>query len=510
MSLKHLSQDIPAGLVVFLVALPLCLGIALASGAPLFSGLIAGIVGGIVVGAISNSRIGVSGPAAGLTVIVLTAIETHGYPAFLAAVVIAGVMQILFGIMRGGIIGYYFPSAVIKGMLAAIGLILILKQIPHAVGYDKDPEGDMEFLQADQQNTFSELLVSWENYALGAAIISVLSLLILIVWDKKIKGKYSIAKLLPGALIVVVMGAGLNHLFSIFIPALSLSSEHLVNVPSLLGNNAGDLFILPDFSAIGTPALWLTAFTLAVVASLETLLCVEATDKLDPEKHNTSMNRELLAQGVGNMFSGAIGGLPVTQVIVRSTANLDAGARTKASAIFHGILLVLSIVLIPFLLNKIPLAALAAVLLMVGYKLADVALFKRMYKLGYTQWVPFIVTVLAILFTDLLIGIVIGLGVALYFILRKNMQTDHITIREKAGDDHVFRIVLSEEISFLNKVSLKKALQQMETGCTVIIDGSKTNHIPFDIYELISDFEIISKDKGITLKTQAITEDKIE
>jgi MFS superfamily sulfate permease-like transporter len=508
--MKHWKSDLPSGLVVFLVALPLCLGIALASGAPLFAGLISGIIGGILVGAISNSRIGVSGPAAGLTVIVLTAIETHGFPVFLAAVVLGGFMQLLFGILRGGIIGYYFPTAVIKGMLAAIGLILILKQIPHAVGYDKDPEGDMEFIQADHENTFTELLVSWENYAPGAIIITIVSLAILLLWDKKIKTRFSLAKLLPGALVAVVMGAALNHLFGLFIPPFALSSEHLVNVPILLNSEMSALFTFPDFSLLGQSGVWITAFTLAVVASLETLLCVEATDKLDPEKHTTSMNRELIAQGTGNVFAGLIGGLPVTQVIVRSTANMDAGAKTKMSAIYHGVLLALSVVLIPFLLNQIPLATLAAILLLVGYKLADIALFKRMYKLGIYQFIPFIVTVSAILFTDLLIGIIIGLGVAVYFILRKNMQTDHITLRTQEGDSHNYRIILSEEISFLNKVSLKKALENIEENAKVTIDGTKTNHIPFDIYELINDFRVIAKEKNILIETEAITEDKIE
>lgn len=510
MTLKYWKNDIPAGLVVFLVALPLCLGIALASGAPLLSGLIAGVVGGSVVAFISNSRIGVSGPAAGLTVIVLTAIESHGYPLFLTAVVLAGVMQLIFGILKGGIVGYYFPSAVIKGMLAAIGLILILKQIPHALGYDKDPEGDMEFLQSDHENTFSEILVSWDYFAPGAILISVVSLAILLFWDQKIKNRFSFAQLLPGALLVVITGAGLNMLFKYIFPILALGDEHLVNVPLILGSDITELFTFPDWSGILKSSIIKSAFTLAVVASLETLLCVEATDKIDPAKHTTSMNRELMAQGSGNIVSGLIGGLPVTQVIVRSSANLDAGGKTKFSAVFHSLLLAVSVLLIPFWLNEIPLASLAAVLMVVGYKLANFRLFKQMFRLGLYQYTPFIVTILAILFTDLLIGILIGLLVAVYFILRKNMQTDHVTMQEKNGTYHKYHIILSEEISFLNKVSLKRALESIEPDSQVTIDGSRAKHIPYDIFELIEDYKVIAQERKINFSTVDITENKIE
>ena len=420
---KSIKSDLPASIVVFFVALPLCLGIALASGAPLFSGLIAGIVGGIVVGSLSGSKIGVSGPAAGLAAIVLTAIGTlGGYENFLVAVVLGGIIQLLFGVLKAGVIGYYFPSSVIKGMLTGIGIIIILKQIPHFFGYDIDPEGDFAFLQVDGENTFTEIFKSLNYISLGSTIMGVAWLVILIVWERVLAKTSRIFKLIQGPVVAVVVGIVYFYVTQ-GNDQFGIATNQLVSVPipedttSFLAQ-----FTFPNFSILFTTEVWVVAFTIALVASLETLLCVEATDKLDPHKNVTPTNRELLAQGTGNIVSGLIGGLPITQVIVRSSANIQSGGRTKASAIIHGFFLLISIILIPKLLNKIPLSVLAAILLVVGYKLAKPALFKQMYALGWKQFVPFTVTVVGIVFTDLLVGIGMGLGVGIVVILIKSFQ----------------------------------------------------------------------------------------
>lgn len=384
---KHIKSDLPSSIVVFFVALPLCLGIALASGAPLFSGLIAGIVGGIVVGSLSGSKIGVSGPAAGLAAIVLTAIGTLGaYENFLVAVVLAGIIQIVFGILKAGIIGYYFPSSVIKGMLTGIGIIIILKQIPHFFGYDAEPQGADSFIGAYGENTFSAILNIVYNITLGPTIIGIIALCILLLWDKVLSKKGKIFQLVQGPLVAVAVGI-IFFAITQSNTALAITKSHLVSVP--IPEDAASFlnqFSFPNFGVITNPEVWVVAFTLALVASLETLLCVEATDKLDPHKNVTPTNRELFAQGTGNVISGLIGGLPITQVIVRSSANIQSGGRTKLSAILHGFLLLISVILIPRLLNMIPLSVLAAILLIVGYKLAKPGLFKKMYDLGWKQW----------------------------------------------------------------------------------------------------------------------------
>ena len=429
---SELKHDLPASLVVFLVAVPLCLGIALASGAPLFSGIIAGIIGGIVVGSLSGSPLGVSGPAAGLAVIVLVAIEEMGglagggFEIFLLSVIFAGVIQLVLGYAKAGIIGYYFPSSVIKGMLAGIGIIIILKQIPHAFGYDKNPEGEEAFLQPDGQNTFSELFNMLDYISTPAIIVTLVSLVILILWEQPFMKKQSFSKLIQGPLIVVVFGI----LFNVFTQGtgLEISNEHLVAIP--VAENVYEitnLFSTPDFTAITNPLVYTTAVTIAIVASLETLLCVEATDKLDPYKRITPTNQELKAQGIGNISSGFVGGLPITQVIVRSSANIQSGGRTKMSAILHGFLLLISALAIPFVLNLIPLASLAAILFVVGYKLAKPTLFQQMYKLGISQFLPFVVTIVGIVFTDLLIGIGLGLVVAIFQILLNNFERPFCT-----------------------------------------------------------------------------------
>ncbi|CAN5844784.1 SulP family inorganic anion transporter [soil metagenome] len=485
-----LKYDLTAGLVVFLVALPLCLGIAMASGAPLFAGIITGIVGGIVVGLLSGAPLGVSGPAAGLTVIVLTAIETLGaYEAFLVAVVLAGFLQIVAGYAKAGIIGYYFPNSVIKGMLAGIGLILILKQIPHAFGYDADFEGDMSFYQPDGENTFSEVFRSINYISLGATIISLLSLAILIFWERPFLKKFGFFRLVPGALVVVVLGIVLNTIFQAYFPALALAGNHLVSLP--VPESIPDFlskFTLPDFSHLTNPDVYTVAFTLAIVASLETLLSVEAVDKLDPYKRVTPTNRELRAQGVGNMIAGLIGGLPLTQVIVRSTANVSSGGKTKKSAIIHGFFLLISVVAVPRLLNQIPLASLAAVLLMIGYKLAKVSLFQGMYRLGWAQFLPFVVTIVAILLTDLLRGIAFGMVVAFFYILKNNYKTSYFFRQEKSPHGEKTVLELSENTTFLNKGNILSTLNKLPENSYVVVDGTRAVDIDPDVVEILHDF----------------------
>ncbi len=500
--ISNLKNDIPSSIVVFFVALPLCLGIALASGAPLFSGLIAGIVGGIVVGALSGSQIGVSGPAAGLAAIVLTAIGSlGGFENFLVAVVIGGFIQLGFGLLRLGIIGYYFPSSVIKGMLTGIGLIIILKQIPHFFGYDADPEGDFAFFQVDGENTFSEILNLVNNVSLGPTIIAVVGLAILLLWSNVLAKKGKIFQLVQGPLVAVVVGI-LFYIFTKDHATLGIASDHLVSVP--VPKDAASFFgqfSFPNFSVINNPAIWITGFTIALVASLETLLCVEATDKLDPMKRSTPTNRELIAQGVGNVLSGFIGGLPITQVIVRSSANIQSGGKTKASAIIHGFLLVGSIILIPGILNMIPLSVLAAILLIVGFKLAKPSNFKSMYNMGWKQFVPFIVTVLGIVFTDLLIGIGLGLAVGVAVILYKSYQNSHfLNLEDKSNGVSRFKMTLAEEVTFFNKGAILKELNKLPENTYLELDVRKTRYLDYDIIEILENFKEVAKRKNINIK----------
>ena len=499
----NIRYDLPASIVVFFVALPLCLGIALASGAPLFSGIIAGIAGGIVVGVLSNSALGVSGPAAGLTVIVLNSIETlKVYEAFLLAVVLAGLFQILLGILKAGVIGYYFPSAVIKGMLAAIGIIIILKQIPHGLGYDKDYEGDMDFVQSDGRNTFTELLAMVDGITPGAVVVFFIALLILILWDTRLIRRSGVLHLLPASLVAVFAGAFFQFLAMRFFPFLALEPIHLVNVP--VADSLGEFFsqfTTPDFGFILHQEVWVVALTIAIVASLESLLSVEATDKLDPEKRFTDTNRELIAQGTGNMCSGLIGGLPVTQVIVRSSANIQSGAKTKMSTILHGLFLLASVLVIPSVINMIPLAALAAILILVGYKLANVNLFRDVYKLGWSQFLPFAATIVGVVFTDLLVGISIGIGVAILVLLRnsfKNAFFLHIT--ESNEDGRHIHMSLAEEVYFMNKGSIINVLNSVQPGSKVVIDMSGSVNIDYDVLEIIQNFQAQSISKNIQVE----------
>ncbi|AOW21304.1 SulP family inorganic anion transporter [Urechidicola croceus] len=489
--LKYIKNDLPASIVVFFVALPLCLGIALASGAPLFSGLIAGIIGGIVVGSISGSKIGVSGPAAGLAAIVFAAIASLGYQNFLVAVVIAGVIQILFGVLKLGIIGYYFPSSVIKGMLTGIGIIIILKQIPYFVGY----------IPSKGEGTFTPIYNSLMNISLPNTMIALIGLGILLLWDKVLTKKHKIFSLIQGPLVAVIVGIIFYVLFKNN-TSLAIESKNLVSVPipedvsSFLGQ-----FSFPNFSEITNPKIWIVAFTIALVASLETLLCVEATDKLDPAKNVTPTNRELFAQGSGNILSGLIGGLPITQVIVRSSANIQSGGKSKMSAIIHGFFLLISVILIPRLLNKIPLSVLAAVLLIVGYKLAKPALFKTMYNLGWKQSIPFTVTVLGIVFIDLLWGIGLGLAVGIVVILIKSYQNSHfLHIEDKSNGKHKIKMTLAEEVTFFNKGAILKELDSLPIDTYLEINLIKTRYLDNDIIEILEDFLIKAKERNIDIK----------
>lgn len=499
---KTLKNDLPASIVVFFVALPLCLGIALASGAPLFSGLIAGIIGGIVVGSLSGSNIGVSGPAAGLAAIVLAAIATLGsYQNFLVAVVLGGIIQLLFGILKAGVIGYYFPSSVIKGMLTGIGIIIILKQIPHFFGYDAEPEGADSFFETSGENTFSAIFHVVDNITLGSMIVGFIGLAILILWDKVLTKKAKIFQLIQGPLVAVVAGI-VFFVLTQSNEVLAISQSHLVSVPvpEDIGSFLGQ-FSFPNFSVITNTDVWVVAFTIALVASLETLLCVEATDKLDPHKNVTPTNRELLAQGTGNILSGLIGGLPITQVIVRSSANIQSGGVSKMSAIIHGFLLLISVILIPRLLNMIPLSALAAILLVVGYKLAKPVLFKKMYALGWKQFVPFTVTVLGIVFIDLLYGIGLGLAVGIVVILLKSYQNSHfLHIEDNSNGKHRIKMSLAEEVTFFNKGAILKELDSLPRDTFLEIDLMKTRYLDNDIIEILEDFILKAQERNIDIK----------
>ncbi|MGB0185986.1 MAG: SulP family inorganic anion transporter [Flavobacteriaceae bacterium] len=487
--LKNLKADIPASIVVFFVALPLCLGIALASGAPLFSGLIAGIVGGIVVGMLSGSAIGVSGPAAGLAAIVLVAISTlGGFENFLLAVVLGGIIQVAFGILKAGVIGYYFPSSVIKGMLTGIGIIIVIKQIPFFFGYDKALATDAHF---------TELL----NYiSPGATLIALIGLAILIIWNVWLSKSYKVFQIVQGPVVAVAVGI-IYYILTKDSTTWSVDQSMLVSVPapenlsSFLGQ-----FSSPNFDQISNPQIWVTAFTIALVASLETLLCVEATDKLDPRKRVTPTNRELIAQGSGNIISGLIGGLPITQVIVRSSANIQSGGKTKTSAIVHGFLLLLSVLIIPTLLNKIPLSVLAAVLFIVGYKLAKPTLFVTIYKQGWKQFVPFIVTVVGIIFTDLLVGIGLGLAVGIIVILIKSYQNSHfLHIEDKSNGAKKVKMTLAEEVTFINKGAILKELEHIDKDSALEIDVRKTRFLDYDIIEILEDFSLKAKNRSIDI-----------
>jgi len=483
---SHIGANLSASIVVLLVALPLCLGIALASGAPLFSGIIAGVVGGIVVGLLSGSQLSVSGPAAGLTAIVAVAIlKLQVYEAFLLAVVLAGVMQVALGYLKAGVIGDYIPNAVIKGMLAAIGLILIMKQFPHLVGYDANFEGDETFAQADQNNTFSAIYTALNTIKPAAAIIGLGSIILLSIWEKPFIKKNELLRFVPGPLVVVILAIIINGTIEQLSGIASIESTHLVSLPIAHSTTEFiSFFTLPKFSFITNVQVWISAVTLAIVASLETLLGIEAVDKLDPLKRVTPTNKELKAQGFGNIISGLIGGLPLTSVIVRSSANVSAGGKTKQATIFHGLLLLLCAALIPNLLNKIPLSALAGILIFTGYKLAKITLFKEFYQKGFNQFIPFCVTIIAILFTDLLIGISIGIAVSMIFIIRSNFKTAVLVV----NDNNNYLIRFKKDVSFLNKPIIKSELELVPENANLVIDVARAEYIDKDVIDEVNSF----------------------
>jgi len=485
----HFKSDFASGLVVFLVALPLCLGIAMASGAPLFSGIITGIVGGIVVGYLSQSQISVSGPAAGLTAIILTAItDLGGFDVFLTAVFIAGLIQLSLGLLRAGSISNYFPTNVIEGMLAGIGVIIIMKQLPHAFGYDADYEGDQAFAQTTGDNTFSAFFDIFNHLHLGAILIASVSIGILILWDKVPALKK--LKLVPGALVAVAVGILLNEFFISTGSSLAIAKEHLVTLPMpTTVEEFKAIIVTPNFNGLLNPKVWTVGLTIAIVASIETLLCIEAADRMDVHKRFTNTNVELKAQGIGNIVCSLIGGLPLTSVVVRTSANNSAGAKTKLSAIIHGVLLLVCVLTIPFILNKIPLATLAAVLILVGYKLAKPATFKHFWSYGKYQFLPFIATFLGVVFTDLLKGVVLGIIISVVFILRGNLKRAYSFRKNEYVDGDIIHIDLAQEVSFLNKAAIKITLAGIPKNSKVVIDAKDTVYIAHDILDLIHEFK---------------------
>ncbi|ABQ07763.1 SulP family inorganic anion transporter [Flavobacterium johnsoniae] len=503
----NLKSDFASGLVVFLVALPLCLGIAMASGAPLFSGIIAGVVGGIVVGYLSQSHISVSGPAAGLTAIILTAITDFGaFDVFLLSVFIAGIIQLALGFLKAGSISNYFPTNVIEGMLAGIGIIIILKQIPHAFGYDADFEGDQAFIQNDGSNSFSFLFDVLNHIHLGAVLISAISLAVLISWDKVPFLKR--LKLVPGALVAVILGVLLNEFFISTGSSLAIAKEHLVSLPVPKSfDEFKSILVTPNFAAITNPQVWVVAVTIAIVASIETLLCIEASDRMDVQKRYTNTNIELKAQGVGNIISSLLGGLPMTSVVVRSSANNNAGAKSKMSTIIHGVLLLISVLSIPVILNKIPLATLATVLILVGYKLAKPATFMHFWEKGKYQFIPFIATLVFVVATDLLKGVALGIVISIIFVLRGNLKRAYNFKKEEYEDGDIIHIDLAQEVSFLNKAAIKQTLSEIPENSKVVINAHDTEYIAHDVLDLIREFkETRAVDENIRVKLTGFKE----
>lgn len=484
--LQAAPRDALAGLVVFLVAVPLCLGIALASGAPIIAGILSGIIGGILVGLLSGSHVSVSGPAAGLTAVVLAQIEKLGtFEAFLLALTISGILQLGLGAVRAGLLANYVPTNVIKGLLAAIGITLIMKQIPHLVGHDFDPEGETSFLQPDGQTTFSEIAASFGDFLPGAALIGFACLALLVWWGRsRLKDS-----LFPAPLAAVLLGVGLNELLGAFGASWTVGASHLVSVPVVDAEHGfSEIIRTPAWSEWANPMIWVSALTLAVVASLETLINLEATDRLDPHKRSSPPNRELFAQGVGNLTAGLIGGLPMTSVIIRSSVNAQMQARTKISTVVHGLLLLVSVFLLPQALNRIPLSALAAILLLTGWKLAHPKVFAQMFREGRNQFLPFVVTVFAIVLTDLLLGVLIGLGVSFCFILHSHLQQGFRVIREMHLSGEVIRLELADQATFLNRAQLATTLAKVKYGSQVVIDARTTDYIDPDILALIKEF----------------------
>jgi MFS superfamily sulfate permease-like transporter len=500
---RDFFRDLSSGIVVFLIALPLCLGIALVSGAPFFSGIVAGIVGGTVVTLISKSSLGVSGPGAGLAVLVLFFIKDLGsFEAFVFAVILAGVIQVVLGCLGAGVLAYYFPSSVISGMLSGIGILILLKQIPHIFGYDADPEGDFFFSQVDNQNTLSELFNLVDFISYGPLLISVVSLFILIYMDKRSKTIKSLLDFLPAPLLVVTVGVVLN-LFFANNKLFSLEEDHLVSI-KVIDSLSGfwDLFITPDFSQWNNYKVYVAAVVLAVVASIETLLCVEATDKLDPKKRVTPTSLELIAQGIGNIFSGFLGGLPVTQVIVRSSANIQAGGQTRLSSFSHGVFLFIAVLFFSKVINLIPISSLASILFLVGYKLFKPSYFIEMYRKGWFHFVPFVVTIGGIVFSDLLTGVLLGLLISFFEIIWYTYKVPFSFCPNYDVKGNSINIKLSENISFLNKPKIMISLEHLPDGSDVVLDASKTRSIHPDVLIAIYDFTVLAKSRNIKIRIE--------
>lgn len=484
---SYLRNDIPAGLVVFLVAIPLCMGIALASNAPIMSGLISGIIGGLVIPLVSRSELSVSGPAAGLIAVVIMGIEKLGsFEGFLMATVLAGVIQVILGFVKAGTIAYFFPGSVIKGMLSGIGLIIIFKQIPHALGVDKENFASDRFVDASGATTFDHLITAFQNIELGALIIGLFSILLLIIWKRTPLEKIN---WLPAGLIVVTMGILLNYIFHSFVPDLALEREHLVDLGGITGpSSAFAELSFPDWSVLSNYNTYVIAGTIAIIASLESLLCVEAVDRMDPYQRKSPMNLELKAQGIGNTLTGLIGGLPITSVIVRSGTNVTAGGRTRMAAIVHGLFLLVFVLFLANVLSLIPLASLAGILIMVGFNLAKPQLFAQMYRLGYNHFIPFAVTALAILFTDLLTGIALGMVIGVFYVLKRNYQTPY-TKKQVKHENKDVHLHLSENVSFMNKASIRRLLQDLKPGEKLVVDATRSVFVDYDIIEMLHDFQ---------------------
>ncbi len=498
---KYLQKDLTAGLVVFLVAIPLCLGIALASNVPLFSGIIAGVIGGLIVGAFSGSQLSVSGPAAGLVAIVLSAQDTlqGNLELFFCAVLLSGLFQLTLGYLRAGAIGDYIPSNVIEGMLAGIGIIITLKQIPHALGFDKDYEGNLDFASADGENTFSMLAIAWESLSPGSTLVALISLAILLLWNKVDFLKN--LTFLPPQLAVVLFGIAYTLYTKEHLPEYAISQEHLVQLP--VTNSFSDFlsnFSFPDFSGLWNKDVWVIALTIAVVASIETLLSIEAVDRLDPKKRWSDPNQELKAQGIGNIASGLLGGLPVTSVIVRSSANVNSGGITKVATLTHGALLLLCVTFIPGVLNCIPYASLAAILILIGYKLANPSLLKKWYQEGWYQFIPFATTAFAVVTTDLLTGVTLGLAVSIFFLLKENLKVSVYCNREEE-ENNKRHFIFAQEVSFLNKAAIRRELDSLPRDGTVILDAHNTAYIDRDVQEIIREFvEVKAPEKNIQVE----------
>lgn len=496
---EWLTRDVPAGVVVFLVALPLCLGVAIASGVPPIAGIISGIIGGIIVGIFSKSQTSVSGPAAGLTAVVIAALESMGsIELLLVAILLSGFIQILLGFLRAGMLSQLVPSSVIQGLLAAIGMILILNQIPHALGFELNFADDFSFVSTDQVFSIHRWVQPETAFTPFPLLIASGSVLILIFWKKITNPRL---RMLPPSLLVVGFGIGINLLIQYFFPDYLLAAWHTVQLPDLTRLAPTQWLHLPTPEALERSDVWMTAISIGFIASLETLLNIEAVDKLDPRKRFTPPNRELMAQGIGNIVAGLAGGIPVTSVIVRSSVNLEAGNHSKVSTILHGLFILLAVVFLRPVMNLIPLSALAAILLVTGYKLVSPSQLKVLFLKGWRQFLPFAITLLVILLSDLLMGVLAGILFTSIVLFLDNIRNPFLRQNYKLQIGSVTRLEFSQQVTFLNKPAIKKALWGVSEGEKVIIDARHTTYIDADIQELLQDFQQeVAPSRQVTLK----------